>query len=503
MATVAATAGNKTVTTLHADYKEMQNKWRRCRDAAAGQDAIRAAGELYLPKLSDQTPEAYQAYLLRASFFNATWRTICGLTGMMFRKPEIIDVPESIKPMLEDVTMGGEPLHIFAQELAEECFVVGRVGVMADYPVIDVAQGITVAEAQQRGLRPTLQRYTAESIINWRMGLVNNVSKLMLVVLTEETYVAADEFSGANELRYRVLDLVPSGADATQMVYRMRVFRINKQSDSQEQIGPDAFPLMNGKPLTDIPFIFLGTDSITADVDAPPMIDLVDVNLSHFRVSADYEHGCHFTGLPTPVVAGYQPTVEGEKLFIGSTNAWVFPDPATRAYFLEFGGGGLSVLEKNLDRKEAQMAALGARLLAADKRLNETATTAAIHHGGETAVLSAVAQVLSIGLTHALTIFCEWAGVTEKVTFAINRDFFPVPMDAPTLTALVGAWQAGAISQETLFENLQEGEVISSETDFEKEAAKIANAPPVSSKMPTNKVAVKPGNIIASSGTVS
>jgi hypothetical protein len=484
---VKAGGGNKSVTTQHKDYDRMLPKWKRCRDAAGGQDAIRAGGMSYLPKLTDQSQEAYAAYLMRATFFNATWRTICGLVGMLFRKPEVVEAPDSIKKHLEDVTMGGEPLHVFVQELAEECFKVGRVGLMVDYPALNVENKLTIAQAEALGLRPTMQRYAAETIINWRVGLVNNVSKLLMVVLTEEFYIRGDEFSGKCETRYRVLDLIQDPKNPAQMAYRVRVFRVNEKSDSQEQIGEDSFPLMAGKPLQEIPFFFLGTDSITPEVDIPPLIDLVDLNIAHFRVSADYEHGCHFSGLPQMVVSGYVPDSTSDKLYIGGASAWTFPDPAAHASYVEV-NGNFAALENNLNRKEEQMVALGARLLASDKRINETATTAAIHHGGETSILSAVAQVLSLGVTKALGVFSQWAGVTAPVKFEINRDFFPVPMDAPTLQALVSAWQSGAISQETLFQNLQEGEIISSDTDFEKESAKIANAPPTSTRMATNKV---------------
>ena len=467
----------KSVTTCHASYEALKGKWKRCRDASAGQDALRAGAQSYIPMLSEQTPKAYDGYLKRATYYNATKRTINGLVGMMFRRPVITEVPAGIKDFMDDITMAGEPLDIFAQELAREAFEVGRAGMLVDYPQMDTSQSVTVAQAEAMGLRPMLQRYTAESIINWRCGPVNNVNRLLMVVLTEEMMVMKDEFAGETKMQYRVLDLVPDAADATQLMYRMRVFQINDQTDAQEMIGPEKFPMMNGKPIRDIPFVFMGVDSITPDTNLPPLIDLVDLNIAHFRVFADYEHGCHVTGLPTPYISGYQ-AQDGEKLSIGSTAAWVFPDPSTHVGFLEFTGGGLAALVENLDRKEAQMAAIGARLLAADKRLNETATTAAIHHGGETSILSAVAQVMSLALTKALTIFAEWAGATGNVDFDINRDFFPVPMDAPTLQALVASWQAGAISAQVLFENLQEGEIINSDATFEQEQAKIANAPP-------------------------
>ena len=36
-------------------------------------------------------------------------------------------------------------------------------------------------------------------------------------------------------------------------------------------------------------------------VEAPPLNDLADVNLSHYRGYADHKHGLHFTALPTVV----------------------------------------------------------------------------------------------------------------------------------------------------------------------------------------------------------
>ena len=501
IASVMPNNNKKTVTTRHADYTRMQAKWARCRDSANGLDAVRARTSAYLPKLEQQSDTDYQAYLNRAVFFNATWRTICGLTGMLFRRPELIEAPDAIKAMFDDITLAKEPLHAFAQELAEECFEVGRVGVLVDYPTRQEAQPteganyptMTVGRAQALNLRPVLARYTAETIINWRLGLVNNVSRLLLVVLTEDAYLPTDEFSGKCETRYRVLDLVADPDAPGQLAYRVRVFRINEKIDSQEQVGADFYPLMNGKRLVDIPFIFFGTDSITATVDDPPLIDLVDLNLAHFRVSADYEHGCHFTALPTAVVSGYQPTLEGEKLYIGSTFAWVFPDASTHATFLEFSGSGLGMLASNLAQKEAQIAILGARLLTNDAGNNQTATTAAIHHGGETAILSAVAQCLSLGLTRALNLFAQWAGVSTPIKFELSRDFFPMKMDSGTLAGLVGAWQSGAISFDTLYANLQLGEIVAAERSMAEELAAIrAGAAQIAAALKANSPVAAP-----------
>ncbi|MDI6743660.1 MAG: DUF4055 domain-containing protein [Smithella sp.] len=457
------------VDTEHPQYSKMSARWKRCRDAAEGTDAIKAAGVLYLPKLTDQTDSDYNAYKLRASFFNASWKTINALSGMMFRKPPQIKVTASIALLLDDITMDGRSLHILAQQAAIEILTSGRIGVLVDYPQ-ESAAGKTLADAQNLNLRPSMQFYFTESIINWKTARIQNKRKLSLAVLTEDVDIPDNEFEHKKEIRYRVLDLFNG-------IYRQRIFRINEKKED-EQISPDIFPLMNGRPLDYIPLYIIGVDDTTPDIDAPPLIDLVDMNLAHYRTNADYAHGLHFSGMPTAIVTGYTPHNVGDKLYVGSSSAWVFPDSQAKAFFLEFTGQGLSAIERAIERMEQQMAILGARLLTSEKRATETAQTAQIHRAGESSILASIAQTISIGLTEALKTFSKWAGVKDPdAAININRDFMPIEMDAQTLTALVASWQAGAISMESLFDQLKQGEIIRDDITFEEEQERIASAP--------------------------
>lgn len=468
------------VKTLHPQYLEMRSKWSRCRDVAAGQDAVYAKGETYLPSLKDQSPEQYKAMQQRTPFYNATWRTIDGYKGLLFRKPERLDVPAAIEPYLKDVNRGGESLHIFVEKLALELLTVGRAGVMIDYPSMPADTILTVARAEALGLRPHMQRYSAESIINWKTANINNETRLILIVLEEDMPVQS-EFEHKTEKRYRVLDLVMNLEG--QHIYRQRLFMVDER-ENDVQVGPTVVPLMNGKPLDFIPFYLFGMMSLDPCCEEPPLIDLVDLNLKHFKVSATYEHGCHFTGLPTPVVSGFTPQKD-TKLQIGSTVAWVFDNPQAKASYLEFSGAGLSSLERNLERKEAQMAAIGARLLMNDPKAAETATTATIRHSGETSILGAAAQALSDGMGRVLQVFSRWSGQDSETIYEIDRNFFPVPMDATMLSALVNAWHQGALSQEELFRNLKRGEVVADDATFEEEQAKIeATRPEIAPTMP-------------------
>ena|SRR5438067_1885142 len=162
-----AIQNNRGVATHHPGFDLYSAKWKRVRDVSDGQDAVHLAATAYLPRLHEQSDDDYKAYVLRAGFYNATWRTIGGLLGMMFRKPPKIDVPAGINDYLPDIDLAGTSLDTLARKIAMEVLEVGRVGIMVDHPPVENVSDLTVAAAQQQGLRPAVQTYRAESIINW------------------------------------------------------------------------------------------------------------------------------------------------------------------------------------------------------------------------------------------------------------------------------------------------------------------------------------------------
>ena len=50
------------VDSTHPLYDARLTQWQKCRHAYEGEDAIKKAGVLYLPKLKGQTDEDYKAY---------------------------------------------------------------------------------------------------------------------------------------------------------------------------------------------------------------------------------------------------------------------------------------------------------------------------------------------------------------------------------------------------------------------------------------------------------
>ena len=106
----------------------------------------------------------------------------------------------------------------------------------------------------------------------------------------------------------------------------------------------------------------------------------------------------------------------------------------------------------------------------------ESADTATIHRSGENSVLSGIAQNISTGITEALKIFSLWAGGDDNITLELNREFLDMRLTAQELTALVSAWQSGAISQDTLFYNFKNGELYEDDLTLEDEQSRIDNS---------------------------
>jgi len=85
---VMAVGGN------HADYDATLAQWSRARDVLNGEDAVKAAGEKYLPRLDSQSEEEYSAYKARASFFGATAHTLEEYLDLVFRRAPAVAVGE-------------------------------------------------------------------------------------------------------------------------------------------------------------------------------------------------------------------------------------------------------------------------------------------------------------------------------------------------------------------------------------------------------------------------
>jgi hypothetical protein len=442
----------------HQHYDEYAQKWARCRAACIGQSAVHAGGETFLPKLSGQEVKDYDAYKLRATYFNAAGRTLDGLAGMVFRKQIEVTAPAGLQDVIDDIDLAGTPLEGLAMQVVHDVIQAGRIGLLVEYPTVS-QQPTSAAGATALNLRPYVSTYAAESILDWKEKRINNVMQPVMIKLMETHETKVNEFTYETEPQIRALLLIDG-------VYSQEIYR--KQGDKKEWVLVDTIkPLMKNATIGFIPFWPFGAKKNCLELQQPPIEPLADLNLAHYRVNADYENGCHITGIPTPILAGFH-LEENESIKLGAGGGYASQDPNAKWGFLEFTGQGLGALLENLKLKEAQMAAIGARFLAPDKAGVEAAATLLMRSNGETSVLASMANLVSQNLQDMFEFIAAWAGIDGEISIKLSTDFLPVTMSSQDLDSLIKSWQAGGIPKKELFNALKRGEVITDKITYEE-----------------------------------
>lgn len=383
------------------ELKDITPKYDVIRDCIAGEKQIKFKREKYLPRpnpadLSIANQARYDAYLVRAVFYNVVARTLGGMVGQIFAREPIVELPPDLDIVKNDAT--GEGVHL--TQLAKACsdFVVayGRSGLFIDFPQTD-GQLASKKDLAEGNIRPVIKLFEPWKIINWRTVTKGARTLLSLVVLEEEYIKQDDGFEKTTGTQWRVLRL-------TNDTYTMQIYKDTEPNRGGPVITPKGG---DGKPLTEIPFKFVGSKDNDPTVDEPPLYDLSTINVAHYRNSADYEESCYIVGQPTPY-------------FTGLTEQWVanvlkgsIPLGARAAVPLPVNASaGLLQADPNtlpfeaMQHKERQMVALGAKLVE-QASVQRTATEAGLEHSDETSTLSASADNVSDAFTFAL----KWCGI--------------------------------------------------------------------------------------------
>jgi hypothetical protein len=433
---------------VHPDYLDNAAKWERTRDVIAGEDAIKDGGTKYLPRLDSQSDAEYSDYTTRSIFFNATARTLDGFIGLIFRKPSelIFNVSSRESDLFQnDLDLEGNNLDAYAKKVCAEVISLGRGGTLIDW--------------NSQESRPYLAFYSAENILDWETIRIDGRPTLNRVLLRENaeriTHQEGPQQRRRAYERLRDVRITDKGV-------LMETWEI---SEGKWTLTSDSILSRKGKPLTRIPFVFHSANNIGPAVQKSPVEDLVTVNLDHYRLSADYRHGIHYTALPTAWVAGFD---KEAVLRIGSGTAWVTEQTGAAAGYLEFTGQGLETFERALDRDERIMAVLGSRMLEQTKKVAESAEAIRIRQMSEGSLLAGII----ISVNHSLTKCFQWAAwwfgnaeapesVSPNTALAtLNLDYQTAGLTSMEIIAIVQAWQTGALNREQMEGVFRQGELL-------------------------------------------
>ena len=439
------------VDTKHPLWTAMADKWELMRDTTAGETAVKDAGEAYLPKPSgfsaqdDGGRKLYEAYQKRAQFPEIVEPTIRGMVGVIHRTEAQIEMPDAMQPLWERATKDGLPLEALHRRITHELLTTGRYSLLAD-------------AATEGSDLPWLAGYSAEALINW----ADDRSMFVL----DESGLKREGFQWEHEQRFRVLEM------------RDGSYTVQTYTGAERIAGEALTPSGRGNAkLSQIPFVVIGARDLSLPPELPPLVGVARSAVALYQLSADYRWQLFMSGQETLVIInGDAPSAVGAGAVIaikqGSGEDAARPD----VKYVGPAGTGIAAHRTALQDERQAAAQAGARLFNnAENRAAESGDALRIRFAAETATLTSIAQSSAQGLEKALRHIAVMIGQNpEAVVVKPNLSFVDATLTPQEAFALVSVWQSGALSKQTLYENLQRGEIASAERSFEEEEELIA-----------------------------
>ncbi len=424
------------IATLHPDYIAAKPKWDRVRSV------MRSECRHFLRNVgASESDEKYgkkrqKEYEDGATLYNFSRRTRDGMTGAIFNKPPQCDLSPELEYLLTDADGNGVGLAQQAKDQTQENIEVSRGGLLVDMPS---SAGKSKADQNKGLLNPKILPYSAESIINWRIKRIGAINKLIFIVLFEryEYTDGGNNFQIQYGRQYRLLELTGEGR------YQQRVWRYDmadneivgyKNEDGTEYKNGEVIEVKaNGKHLDHIPFYFYGGQNNDHTVDDAIMGPICDLNIDHYRNSADNSESAHVVGQPTLFIA------PGENI---SAKEWLELNPkgvtlgSRRGHNVGYGGNAFLVqanpntlAKENMHDDEQMAVKIGAQLINATQ--NVTAESARIQRSADTSILAIAAQNITAAYQMALSTCALFLGIDDnKISFHLCTEFFDEVMTA-------------------------------------------------------------------------
>jgi hypothetical protein len=451
---------SKTVNKRSAVMAAMIEASEKGRALMGGTEAMRKAGQKYLPKFGAEDDHDYKARLASSWLFNGMRKTVKDMTGRVFTKPiEIAQGPNRLKEFANDINMQGQDLSAFASDIFRDAFVPGISYIMVDAPR---REGETTREqASTLGLRPYMAHLRVEDILGFKTETYGNVLALSMLRIMESVKEAdpADEFTQITVDQVRVL--TREGGTVSVRIYR--------ENDKNDWLVVDEY-LTNAEEITVIPFYAQRTGFFTGE---PVLDDLTDVNIAHWQSQSDQRNILHVARVPILFASGRRPD---EPIVISASNAVTSEDPASKLVWVEHTGAAIGAGRTDLKDLEYQMQALGLQLLVAS---NETATGAVLDSAKETSTLSMMADNLKDALEQALKWMAFYGGLPQdNITVVVNKDFGIMPLTAQEVQVMQQDVALGLLSKEAYYEERKRRGFLRPDLDTQGDMDAISQQPP-------------------------
>lgn len=440
----------------------MREYWAVISPLMGGTMAMRAAGKCLLPQYPAEADDSHKERLRLSTLLPAYSETVGNMTSRVFAEPLQVgdDVPEDIVEMTKDIDCAGNDLNSWAVGFFSEGMSHGLCHAFVDHQRADAVK--TKAEEKAAGVRPYVVMVKPEQVLGWRSK--NGV--LTMIRFIEVVEEEDGEFGAICVEQIRVLE---PGA--------WRIYR------RKEKGGEFAIHDEGVSSLTNIPWVTFYTGRTGFMTAKPPLLELAHLNVKHWQSQSDQDNILHVIRVPILVRIGVQMSFNEQGVpvppafKVGTGSLTDLPKEGDLKY-VEHTGQAVEAGRNSLKDLIDEMRMAGAKLLTHDKSATKTATQAEEEAAQELSPLARMAHHFADCLAQLLQYMADYRSLGDGGTVEMRGNFDVDYMPEVSLPTLVSMANAGMISKETLFTEMQRRGVISDEYDWEEELAKIESQGP-------------------------
>jgi len=420
----------------------MMPDWSVMAAVTNGTNYLRDMSETYLPQEPREDDEAYETRVDRSVLSPYTSRLIETAAGAILRKPIHIEGDPYWLQLAQNIDGLGSNINEYARRALVSSLTYGHSAILVDYPAASEARNL--AEERAMGRRPYFVHVDAPQIWGWRKE------------------------SGTNRLlqvRIHDYDVRPLNEFGEEQVEEMRVIypgRYDLYTLGQELVE---FTATGGYSLTEIPLVPIYSNRRGLLVSQPPLLDIANLNITHYQRQADLIHALHIAAMPTLVLEGWDDTTGSATMGV---NYAIAMQPGNKAYYVQADATSFDAQMNELQSLEQQMSTLGVTKLFGQKFVAESAEAKRIDQAQGNSVLSIISQELESALNQAFAFAAQYVGM-EPPEITIDRDFDYYRLIGQDVSVLAQLNQMGKISDAMLLEILRRGEVLPDNINIEDE----------------------------------
>ena len=460
------------------DIECMVPYWDMVTDIIAGEEAVKAGGEAYLPKFPEENDKDYLFRVEVGKFTNIYRDTLEGLATKPFQDEVSIvgeGSNEEMKAFAEDVDGCGNNLTSFAALTFFNGINYAIDWIFVDYPTVTDAERLSRAEAKKRNLKPFWRHILGKNVLEVRSHMEGSKERIDYFRYQEPSY-------GDEPVMVRVY------AEEWDEFGKKHVrWHLYRQLDEPMDNGDDFIEVDSGEMsigfIPVVPFITGRRDGNRFKF-YPVMKDAANLQIKLYQNESALEYikvlACYpmlatdgikpklgADGKPDKIAVGPGRVLYGCELKNGGGGTWKYVEPNANSQEKK---------KKDIDKTKTDLRELGRQPLTALSSQLTTVTTS-IAAGKAKSAVTTWALALKDALENALLYTMLWdkaeipTGKQPEVN--VYTGFDNVLEDGSDLEELGKARERHDISQETYWEELKRRKILSAEFTAERERERL------------------------------